>query len=80
MLHLLVAEPPSVGRHIRDVAYQQARGPQEKWYVSIVIVHWISPGDWTSYYCDWFIPSTWLYKDQTFSFIFSQTRVAYLLV
>jgi hypothetical protein len=37
MLHLLAAEPPSVGRHNRDVACRQARKPQEKNRVSIVI-------------------------------------------
>jgi len=68
----------SVGRHNRDVACRQAREPREK----IVCLHcdcWISPIDWTSYYCVWFIPSTRRYKDQTLSLTFLQNRVAYFL-
>ena len=80
MLHLLAAEPPSVGRHNGDVACRQAREPREKkclsplclfiGFLPVIGLHII----------DWFIPSTRRYKDQTISLTFLQTRVAYLLV
>ena len=42
MQHLLAAEPPSVGRHNKDVACWQAREPREK-IGSLAL--WYSPGD-----------------------------------
>jgi hypothetical protein len=57
--HLLAAEPPSVGRHNGDVVCQKAHEPREKNHVSLLwLTFWISPVDWCSSYCDWFIPST----------------------
>jgi hypothetical protein len=37
----------------RGLACWQAREPQEKNRVSpLCLIHWISPGDWSSTYCD----------------------------
>ena len=38
----------------RELACRQAHEPREK--ILCLLYDWISPGDWLSSYCDWFIP------------------------
>jgi hypothetical protein len=58
----------------RGLACWWAREPQEKNRMSSLwLIHWISPGDWYSSYCDWFIPRRGGIKITFLLFTFPQT-------
>jgi hypothetical protein len=77
----LAAKPRSGSRHNGDVACWQAREPWEKNYVSpLWLISWISPVDWSSYYCDWFIPRRGGIKITYLSFTFRKLVVTNSLV
>jgi hypothetical protein len=73
--HLLAAEPATkCWSTQRELACQQAREPREKNRVSpLWLIIWIYHCDWSSSYCDWFIPRCGGIKITFLLFTFPQT-------